>query len=132
MIHQWATQWLVTFNPTKSESIIFSRKLNKPNHPPIFMNNQPINEVHTHKHLGVFLSSDCQWHGHLDYIKSKAWSRINVMRKFKFKLDRKSLQTMYFSFIRPLLEYADVIWDNCTQYEVNELEKNNKIKQLES
>ena len=30
---------------------------------------------------------------------------------------------MYFSFICPLLEYADVIWDNCTQYEVNELEK---------
>ena len=26
MIHQWATQWLVTFNPTKSESIFFSRK----------------------------------------------------------------------------------------------------------
>ena len=30
---------------------------------------------------------------------------------------------MYFSFICPLLEYADVIWDNCTQYEVNEPEK---------
>ena len=88
MIHQWATQWLFTFNPTKSESIIFSRKLNKPNHPPVFMNNHPINEVHTHKHLGVFLSSDCQWHDHLDYIKSKAWSRINVMRKFKCKLDK--------------------------------------------
>ena len=29
----------------------------------------------------------------------------------------------YFSFIRPLLEYADVVWDNCTQYEVDELEK---------
>ena len=30
---------------------------------------------------------------------------------------------MYFSFIRPLLECADVIWHNCTQYEVNVLEK---------
>ena len=27
------------------------------------------------------------------------------------------------SFIRPLLEYADVVWDNCAQYEINELEK---------
>ena len=44
------------------------------------------------------------------------------MRKLKFLLDRKSLQTIYFSFIRPLLEYADVVWDNCTDYEV-ELEK---------
>ena len=28
------------------------------------------------------------------------------------------------SYIRPVLEYADVIWNNCTQYESNELEKN--------
>ena len=45
------------------------------------------------------------------------------MRKLKFQLSRKSLQIIYFSFIRPLLEYADVVWDNCTQYEANELEK---------
>ena len=45
------------------------------------------------------------------------------MRKLKFKLDRKSLETIYIAFIRPLLEYADVIWDNCSQYEKDELEK---------
>ena len=45
------------------------------------------------------------------------------MRQLKFKLDRQSLQTIYISFIRPQLEYADVVWDNCTQYEVNDLEK---------
>ena len=39
------------------------------------------------------------------------------MRKLKFKLDRKSLETIYLTFIRPLLEYGDVIFDNCTQYE---------------
>ena len=45
------------------------------------------------------------------------------MRKLKFQLDRKSLQTIYFSFIRPLLEYADAVWNNCTQYESKELDK---------
>ena len=45
------------------------------------------------------------------------------MRKFKFKLDRKSLETIYLTFIRSLLEYGDVISDNCTQYEKNELDK---------
>ena len=45
------------------------------------------------------------------------------MRKLKFQLDRKSLQTNYFSFMRPLLEYADVVWNNCSQYESNELDK---------
>ena len=27
------------------------------------------------------------------------------------------------SFIRPVLEYADVVWDNCTKFEEAELEK---------
>ena len=43
------------------------------------------------------------------------------MRKLKFQLDRKSLETIYLAFIRPLLEYADVTWGNCSQYEKNEL-----------
>ena len=64
-IHQWATKWLVTFNPSKSESVIFSRKRYKLNHPNVFMNQQPTEEVNSHKHLGIFLSSDCIWHEHL-------------------------------------------------------------------
>ena len=45
------------------------------------------------------------------------------MRKLTFQQDRNSLQTIYFSFIRPLLEYADVVWNNFTQYESKELDK---------
>ena len=88
------------------------------------MNNQPISEVNSHKHLGLILSNDCTWHDHLEKIKTKAWTRINIMIKLKFQLDRKSLQTIYFSFIRPLLEYGDVIWNNLAEYEAKELEKN--------
>ena len=40
------------------------------------------------------------------------------MRKFKFQLDRKSLETVYLAFIRRLLEYADVTRDNCSQYKI--------------
>ena len=87
------------------------------------MSEQPITEVSSHKHLGLVFQQDCTWHEHIDNIKCKAWFRINIMRKLKFTLDRKSLQTIYFSFIRPLLEYANIVWDNCTQYEVKDLEK---------
>ena len=41
-----------------------------------------------------------------------------------------SLETISFAFIRPLLEYADVIWDNCSHYEKDKLEKS-KSKQLQ-
>ena len=45
------------------------------------------------------------------------------MRKLKSDLDRKSLETIYISFIRSVLDYADVIWDNCSQQAKQELEK---------
>ena len=121
-ITRWAAIWLVSFNPTKTEAFLASRKLNR-NHPPIYMQNQQITEVEEHKHLGIYFSNDCTWHHHIKYITDKAWTRINIMRKLKFKLDRNSLEKIYLTFIRPLIEYGDVIWDNCTQFQKNELDK---------
>ena len=83
-LHLWATKWLVSFNPSKSESIIFIRKQIKRFHPPIEMNQKQISEVNSHKHLGLIFSNDCTWHEHLDYIKTKARQRVNIMRKPKF------------------------------------------------
>ena len=64
-IDMWASMWLVTFNPSKSESLIFSRKVNKPYHPPIYMNYQQVNEINSHKHLGIYMSRNCTWHEHI-------------------------------------------------------------------
>jgi hypothetical protein len=38
------------------------------------------------------------------------------------ELDLKTLETIYITFIRPLLEYADVVWDTKTQILINKLE----------
>ena len=50
----WADKWLVNFNPSKSESMIISRRINKPHHTPFSMYGQQIPQVSDHKHLGVF------------------------------------------------------------------------------
>ena len=102
-MYQWAERWLVKFNAKKkkTEALLISWKVNKFVHPPLTMNNEIITEVSYHKHLGIFLSSDGTWHEHINY---------------KFT-SRTSLEIIYFSFVQPLLEYADVVWDNCTDYE---------------
>ena len=122
-ISTWADTWLVKFNPTKSESMIISRKINKPIHPPLNMFNVMIPTVDVHKHLGILLSKDGSWHNHIGYIKEKAWGRIHILRKLKYTLNRRALETIYISFIRPVLEYSDVVWDNCCNYEKDELDK---------
>ena len=47
------------------------------------------------------------------------------MRLFKYDLDRKSLTRFYMTYIRPILEYASIIWDNCTKTQPGLLESIN-------
>ena len=37
-----------------------------------------------------------------------------VLRKYRLILPRKALETIYISMIRPILEYGNVLYDNCT------------------
>ena len=41
---------------------------------------------------------------------------------YKYKISRMALETMYKSFIMPHFDYADIIWDNCTETQANMLE----------
>ena len=90
------------------------------------MTNQQVLEVDCQKHLGLYLSNNGFWHQQINFILERAWCRINILtRKLKFKLDRKSLEVIYTAFIRPILDYGDVIWDKCAQYEKMKSKKSN-------
>ena len=122
-ISGWADKWLVNFNPSKSEHLLISRRVAPVLHPSLYMHDTLIPTVSCHKHLGVHFSDKCTWHNHIDCIKSRAWQRVHIMRKLKFALDRKSLETIYTFFVLPILEYADIVWDNCTLSDKAELDK---------
>ena len=80
------------------------------------MNNHDIPEVSSPKHLGIYFSDNGSWHEHIDYIVKKSFVRLNILRRFRLVLDRFTLEKMYFSFIRLILEYRDVVWDSNIQY----------------
>jgi hypothetical protein len=75
-----------------------------------------INQVTEHKYPGLENANDGNWQKHIDLITKKAFIRVNILRKFKFIPDRKTLEKIYLTFIRPILEYADVVWDNKTLF----------------
>ena len=98
----WSNKWLVTFNPAKTESLLLSRKINKPDHPSLYLNDVRIEEVNTHKHLGVYLSQRLDWQNHVEYITDKVSTRLNLLRSLKFTLDRNSLQKIYLPYLNML------------------------------
>ncbi len=72
------------------------------------------NEINLHTHLGLTLQSNMSWNNHILSVYEKASQRLNMIKQLKFKIDRSTLVCLYKSFIRPTIEYGDIIWDNCT------------------
>ena len=103
----------MNFNPDPSkqaQEVIFSRKIKKPNHPELLFNNIPVNQTSYQKHLGMFLDKLNRGE-HLKHITNKVNKSIGLLRKLQMILRRRSLVTIYKSFIRPHLDHGDVIFD---------------------
>ena len=92
------------------------------NHPSILFDDVKVEEVETHKHLGVTFSKDLTWSNHIKNLLESSSKMLDIMRYFKYSLDRKTLETIYFTFVRPKLEYASPVWDDCNQREKDLLE----------
>ncbi len=52
----------------------------------------------------------------------KANRHLGSLKRNKYILSRKSLEIGYFSFIHPILEYGDIIYDSCSKSDSNKLE----------
>ena len=102
------------FNPDASkqgQEIAFSRKANASNHGTVYFNNVPVIRENIQKHLGLFLDSKLSFLDHINEKIKKATKGVNVIRKMNLLLPRSSLLTIYKSFVRPHLDYGDVIYD---------------------
>ena len=90
LLSQWAKQWLVTFNPSKTEAILFTLR-NFDHMPVLKFENTHIKFVESHKHLGLTLSYDGKWTDHIHNVKTSAAKVLGIMRKLKFSFSRNAL-----------------------------------------
>ena len=97
-VSNWAFQWKMSFNPGPSkqaQEVIFSQKLKKATHPPLVFNNANVSQRKSQKHLGIILDH----------------RTIGLLRKLQNLLPREALITIYKAFVRPHLDYGDVLFD---------------------
>jgi hypothetical protein len=119
-IEQWSKTWKVKFNDSKTEMITIKRDNNLTL--PLYFGNSQLNDLTNHKHLGVILQNNCKWDEHVFSVCNKAQLLISCLKSYKYILNRKTLEIMYKSFILPIFDYADILYDSCTQAQANLLE----------
>ena len=107
----------MSFNPDsikQAQEIIFSRKLQKSVYSRLHFNNIAVTQSATQKHLGMLLDVKLDFQGHLENIYSKVNQTAGLLRKLHNTFTRLPLLTIYKSFIRPRLDYGDVL--HCQAY----------------
>ena len=108
----WAYQWKMSFNPDPSKQAVkvqFSRKINPVDTPPVYFNNLAVASCETHKHLGLLLDKRLAFARHVEEMILRANKGIGLITWVCRYLPRKSMSTIYKAFIKPILDYRDVV-----------------------
>ena len=114
MTCQWTCQWKMLFNIDsikQATEVCFSPKRDSVPHEPVSFNNNKIQSAPAQKYLGLILDSRLYYNQHIDGKINKCNKIIGTMRRLSMTLFRKSLLTIYKSFVRLLLDYACIIYD---------------------
>ena len=106
-IESWAYQWKMSFNLHPDPF----KQANKSHHPDIIFNCNSAKKSSYQKYLGMFLDSKLDFDEHIKGILNKTRKFIGLIGKLRKFLPRSSLLEIYKSFVRPYLDYEDIVCD---------------------
>ena len=87
------------------------------------LNNTILQQVTSNPYLGIQLTGNLRWSQHITSITKKANSTWEFLRRNLRHSPTSCRRNAYLTLVRPVLEYAAIIWDPHTQQEINMLER---------
>merc|ERR1712015_183384 len=135
-ILRWATQWKMEFNPSitkQAVEVLFSNKRKKSILDPLFFNYIPIKQAEYTNHLGLLLDSKLDYKAHIEGKLAKARSGLGLMKQLKKWVSHDVLENIYKLYVRPNLDYADIILHKAEEVDTTFYKNNNNnyMKQIE-
>lgn len=121
-IQNWCIKWNMSFNLGKCYHLRFTRKQNI-YESTYFLDGQPLSVVREAKYLGIVFSDNLRWDRHVDFVAARASRMLCFLCRNFRKVPSKLKQTLYFTYVRPIIEYACELWDPYRLIHVNKLEK---------
>lgn len=121
-ISEWCSSWRRSINVKKCVHVRFIIK-RCPISSNYIVNVEIIKTESNVKYLSVMMSSDLTWKAHVDMIDLKAVRMLNFIRQNFWQGSSKIKENLYFTFIRPCMEYASIVWDPHYNNLIDKLEK---------
>ena len=75
-----------------------------------------INRVSERSHLGLVFTETFKWEVHINSRIKKAGPTLNMLIRLSNNMPRIVKENIYRTFIRPIIEYGCIIYDNCPAF----------------
>lgn len=123
LIVEWLSINKLSLNVKKTHVILFTKKSIKTNDVVlnIMIGNEKVEMVTKTTFLGVIVDEKLTWRDHINMLCNKMAKGIGILKKVKFKLDRKTQINLYYTFVYPYLTYCNIIWGNSAKVNINRL-----------
>jgi len=109
-LNSWSRTNLMNINTRKTKEMLLGTMKKTPP-PSLQLNGQQIERVRNYKLLGLHITDRLEWHQHISAICSKAAQRLHFLRQLKrAAMSTNDLMHYYQSVVRPVTEYACVVW----------------------
>ena len=82
---------------------------------PLLLNNRIVEEVDSHKILGVTIDKSLTWTDHIMSLGKRLARRLLQLSKIKHFLNNHSRKLFFCGHILPIIDYASTMWDTCSE-----------------
>ena len=120
-LQDWESTWLMEFHPEKCQLVRVTNK-RKPILAEYNIHGKTLANARTAKYLGVEIDNQLKWSTHISKTALKANRTRAFIQRNLSACPRDIKARCYTTLVRPILEYASVVWDPHTQVSINKLE----------
>ena len=119
----WMTRNGLSLNHTKTKCMLIHSPRSQTPTLDINLHGHVIEQVRKFKFLGVVVNDTLTWDDHINHLVSKISRNINLLRRISWFLPSSLLILYLKSYILPLLDYCDTVWNGCTQKNSDKLQR---------
>ena len=123
-VNDWLVDNSLFIHPGKTECVLFGTgsRLATANLS-VNIDGKELTRVPEYKYLGVILDESLSWNAHVNYLISKVSKRIGILGRTRRSISMHTAGIIYRSFILPVLDYCDTVWNCCGRTNADNIEK---------
>ena len=125
-LEEWENKWQLMFNPEKCNVLHVTRSTNQLV-TEYTLHGQILKQLCSVKYPGVTIEQKLSWNEHIGNVVKKAsswtWCSLDIIYKYSVHCTTGHVKAnAYKTLVRPLIEYASIVWDSFTQANIDKIE----------